>query len=89
MIITSQIDAGAKYLTIAQLEGIAGYVWMVDGMLRTVTSSDQPPTDIHGNLLALDIKYRIENMNGVSESVNCVGEYQEGGTYLLKCTRNV
>ena len=72
MIITSQIDDGAKYLTIAQVEGIAGYAWIVDSMLRTVT--DQPPTDIQGNLLALDIKYRIEDVNGINESVNCVGE---------------
>lgn len=74
MIITSQIDDGAKYLTVAQVEGIAGYAWIVDSMLRTVTNADQPPTDIHGNLLALAIKYRIEDVNGINESVNCVGE---------------
>ena len=60
-----------KYLTITQVDGISGYIWKVDGQFRTVTND--LPVDKDGNAISLDIKYRIENINGRSAFSDCVG----------------
>ena len=62
--------ARQKHLMIKQVEGVTGYVWLVDGTFRTVTQ-DQP-TFTDGSLLQLDKRYRIDEMKR-SFYVNCVG----------------
>ncbi|KAK1734850.1 hypothetical protein QTG54_014310 [Skeletonema marinoi] len=59
-----------KHLTIEQVEGVTGFLWLVDGTFRTVTQ-DQP-TFTDGSLVKLDKRYRINEMSR-SFMVNCVG----------------
>ena len=65
-----------KYLTFEQVvEGnvTTGYVWKVDGMIRTVTS--MLPIDINNlNELSLDTQYRIENRKVRASYSDCVGK---------------
>ena len=62
-----------KYLTITQVEGVTGYVWLVDGQFRTVTST--LPVDSNMNELSLDVKYRIENRKVRASFGDCVGKF--------------
>jgi len=62
-----------KYLTISQLNGVTGYVWLVDGQFRTVTST--LPVDSNMNELSLDVKYRIENRKVRASFGDCVGKF--------------
>ena len=65
-----------KYLTFEQVvEGnvTTGYVWKVDGMIRTVRS--MLPIDINNlNELSLDTQYRIENRKVRASYSDCVGK---------------
>ena len=63
-----------KYLTITQLDGVTGYVWLVDGQFRTVTRT--LPVDSNMNELSLDVKYRIENRKVRASFGDCVGKFQ-------------
>ena len=62
--------ARQKHLTIEQVEGVTGFVWLVDGTFRTVTQ-DQP-TFTDGSLVQLDNRYRIVEIRR-SFYVNCIG----------------
>ena len=63
-----------KYLTITQVNGVTGYVWLVDGQFRTVTRT--LPVDSNMNELSLDVKYRIENRKVRASFGDCVGKFK-------------
>ena len=60
-----------KFLIITQEAG--GYVWRVDGQVRTVTTA--APADVDGNVLVLGERYRLENRASRTWMSDCVGEY--------------
>lgn len=59
-----------KYLTVTQEP--EGYVWKVDGDVRTITAD--PPSAVDGAALDLGVRYKIENKNNKSRMMDCVGE---------------
>ncbi len=63
-------SARQKHLVIETVEGISGYLWMVDGTFRTVTQDH--PTFVDGTLVQLNVRYRIDEVKR-SFMVNCVG----------------
>ena len=63
-------SARQKHLTIEQVEGVSGYLWMVDGTFRTVTQDH--PTFMNGELMELNVRYRIDEVKR-SFLVNCIG----------------
>ncbi len=62
-----------KFLSFAQVSGISGYVWYVDGQFRTVT--DSLPKDNFGDWLSVGTQYKIENREGRTGFSNCVGKF--------------
>lgn len=70
-VITTQKNDAFKYLTIEEVAGVAGFVWKVDGQIRTVTSDD--PVDSEGVALALDTSYQILNRKMHTVTGDCVG----------------
>ena len=66
-----------KYLIITQEAG--GYVWRVDGQVRTVTTV--APADVDGNALVPGMRYRLENRASRTWMSDCVGEYHLARVY--------
>ena len=60
-----------KHLTFEFMSGV-GYVWKVDGFVRTVTESH--PEDSGGGQFELNKRYRILHRNGFTWQTDCVGE---------------